>query len=237
MRITRRKPAPPREPTDADVALGTSGVAPFVVREQATGGGQWAWPVGRFLYTARGLWSAGRQGGVGEQLSESFQGSLECAPSGVCITGRREGADFVFSYVDPATGEVQDASRIDFREPFTNFALSPDGKTAAVVHLNDNVIRLIDVASGDESTISVAGRSLFEFVAWSADGSKLFVNAGFATSGSYPVLLSVEMDGTAHVLRERANVWHVSPTPSPDGRYLAFGAMPFQGNAYLLTGF
>lgn len=37
--------------------------------------------------------------------------------------------------------------------------------------------------------------------------------------------------------REVPNVWHVRPTPSPDGRYLAFAAMPFHGNMWLIHDF
>jgi hypothetical protein len=78
---------------------------------------------------------------------------------------------------------------------------------------------------------------MFEFVSWAADGSRIFVNAGYSLAGDYSVLLAVELDATAHVLRQLPNVWHVFPKASPDGRYLAFSAMPFQGNAWLLTGF
>lgn len=37
-------------------------------------------------------------------------------------------------------------------------------------------------------------------------------------------------------VHERANVRHAYPKASPDGKYLAFAAIPFQGDAWLLTG-
>ena len=134
-------------------------------------------------------------------------------------------------------GTTTELTRLTRGATFNEWALSPDGGIVAMVHNDDNRIRLVELATGGVTTIAVAGWTNFEFVDWSADGSGLFVNAGFATIGSYPALLRVDLDGTAHVLREAPNEWHVYPVASPDGRSLAFGRMPFHGNAWLITGF
>jgi hypothetical protein len=217
---------------------GSPTVQPFVVSEGIVLGGEWDARARRFLYSSGGrLWAAGPEGGIGTQLREDGAGTIECASLGGCVKGQRQGADYVFYSIDAASGEQTELARIDFRPPFANFAVSPDGSTVAVVHNNDDVIRFVDLTSGEERSLEVAGWAHFEFVSWSVDGQRLFVNAGYASSGGYPVLLAVELDGSASLLRRAANVWHVMPTASPSGRYLAFATMPFQGNAYLLTDF
>lgn len=208
----------------------------FARTARSTDVGAWAPTEGRFLYRSGGLWSTGPVGGTGEMISDGPIEAFDCTRGG-CVAGQRIGPDFVFFQVDPATGAQSELSRIDYRPPFTNFALSPDGSTAAVVHLTDDKIRLVDVATGSEQEVDVDGWSRFEFVSWHADGEGLYINSGYATAGLYPVLLSVELDGTATVLRDRPNVFHVYPKTSPDGRYLAFSAMSFQGNAWLIPGF
>jgi Tol biopolymer transport system component len=216
---------------------GSPDVTSFIRAEEHLQQGAWDSSTERFVYSREGLWVTGREGGIGTRITEGPGLELSCAYGGGCVGGRQIGSDFVFYRIDLEAGSSEEILRIDHRPPFTNFALSPDGRMAAVVHNDNNVIRLVDLSSGEETALEITGWSLFEFVSWSADGRRLFVNAGFATSGVYPVLLSVDLNGDHRVLREAPNVWHVRPLPSPDGEYLAFAAMPFQGNAFLLTDF
>ena len=175
-------------------------------------------------------------GGAPELVLEGAFTDLKCARGGRCLAGAVEGEQYVFSELDLTGGEARELIRVTRGTSFTNWSLSPNGETVAIVHNDDNRIRLVELASGAETTIEVADWSAFEFIDWSADGSGLFVNAGFATSGTYPVLLRVDLDGTTHLLRQALNEWHVRPYASPDGRSLAFGRMPFHGNAWLITG-
>ena len=154
-----------------------------------------------------------------------------------CVVGHVVGDTLVFASFDPAVGEPRELTRISYRAPFTTWDISPDGSTAAVVHNDDNVVRLVELASGRETAIEVDDWRSFEMVAWAADGSGLFLDANSSEGGFSHALLHIDMDGQAHVLRERPNEWHVYPVASPDGRYLAFASMPFHGNAWLIEGF
>ena len=175
--------------------------------------------------------------GARELVLEGAFTDLKCAHGGRCVLGTREGEQYVFSDLDLTRGAATELTRVTGGSAtFFVWGLSPDGGTAAIVHNDDNRIRLVELATSVETIIEVAGWSAFEFIDWSADGSGFFVNAGFATTGNYPVLLRVDLDGTAHLLRRAPNEWHVLPIPSPDGRSLAFGRMPFHGNAWLITG-
>jgi Tol biopolymer transport system component len=154
-----------------------------------------------------------------------------------CLASYSEGKEYVFITINVESGEAEELLRISHREPFTGWDLSPDGSTLAVVHCDDDTIRLISVPSGQEQTLHVKGWANFEWVSWAADGQRLFVNAGFALAGKYPDLVSVDLDGNAIVLRHAPSHWHAHIATSPDGKYLGFSSMPFHGNVWLITGF
>ena len=154
-----------------------------------------------------------------------------------CIVGFPDGDRYVFSSLDPSTGLMEELTRITYRAPFTSWSLAPESARVAVVHGDDNVVRLIELLTGTETLLNVQGWSGFEFVAWSADGQSLFLNSGISFAGDYAALIHVNLDGRVHVLRDAPNVWHVHPVPSPDGRYLAFASMSFHGNIWLIRDF
>ena len=196
--------------------------------------GQW------LLYRSGGAirrlpWS----GGAPEVVLETAADAHRCTGVEVssCVLGYVDADEYVFMSFEPLSGAAAELTRIAHRAPFTNWDLSPDGSMVAVVHNDDNLVRLVELASGRESLLQVDGWSSFEYVSWSADGSGLFLNAGFATAAIDRPLLRVDLDGEVHVLRQRPNEWHVYPVASPDGRYLAFASMPFHGNAWLIEGF
>jgi Tol biopolymer transport system component len=153
------------------------------------------------------------------------------------MAGFIAGTQYVFHSFTPDGDSSQELFRISHRAPFTKWALTRDGTRIAVVHNDDNRIRLLSVPSGEETQIEVNGWTNFEFVEWSAGGQRLYLNAGFASAGQFPSLLVVDLEGNAQVLRKRAFEWHVQPAASPDGNYLAFVSMPFHGNAWLLRDF
>jgi len=177
-------------------------------------------------------------GGPARRLADRAR-SLACsrALEPACVFGLPDGKEYAFNSLNPRSGEVEELIRIRHRSPFTNWSLAPDSRRVAVVHGDDNVVRIIDLKDGGEIALEVEGWSDFEFVAWSADGESLFLNSGLSFAGDFAVLLQVGMDGRAQVLRDAPNVWHVYPVPSPDGRYLAFAGMPFHGNIWLIRDF
>jgi hypothetical protein len=154
-----------------------------------------------------------------------------------CVMGYVDGDEYVFAALAPDQEGDRELLRILHRAPFTKWDLSPDGTKVAVVHNDDDSIRIIDLESGEEAVLKVKGESGFEYVAWTSDGQGFYVNAGFAIAQGYPKLIHVDMEGNASLIRQRPNEWHVFPEPSPDGRYLAFASMPIHGNAWLIRGF
>jgi len=185
-------------------------------------------------------------GGPAEHVLTGLVGRAQfrCSspPSTVCVMGERdsEAAQYVFSSLDPVQGKGPELVRIEDRPPFTNWDLSPDGTQVAVVHNDDDSIRIVTLATGEERVLHLNEWQGFEFISWAADGAGLFISGGgmnvYLDSG-YPALLRVGLDGQVHVLREKANEWHIRPMASPDGRRLAFATMPFHGNVWMIEDF
>ena len=155
--------------------------------------------------------------------------------------GERESdsAQYVFSSFDPVQGKGPELARIEDRPPFTNWDLSPDGTQVAVVHRDDDSIRIVTLATGEERVLRLTEWQGFEFISWTVNGAGFYINGGGKKNRglTYPVLLRVDLDGQVHVLREKANEWHTRPVASPDGRRLAFATMPFHGNVWMIEDF
>ena len=152
----------------------------------------------------------------------------------------REAAQYVFSSLDSIQGKGPELARIDNRPPFTNWDLSPGGTQIAVVHNDDDSIRIVSLATGEERVLRLNEWLGFELISWATDIAGLFISGGGKNvylDSTYPELLRVALDGQVHVLREKANEWHVRPMVSPDGRRLAFATMPFHGNVWMIEDF
>ena len=89
---------------------------------------------------------------------------------------------------------------------------------------------MLPLAGQAPREISAGGRTHLEQAAWAPDGKALFVT-GWASSG--PPLLRVSLDGATHLLY-KGRYYIENPVPSPDGRYLAFGEMTFESNAWVI---
>ena len=160
-------------------------------------------------------------------------------PAATCVLGERDvdANQYVFSGFDPLEGRGEEILRIEDRPPFTAWDLSRDGKQVAVVHNDDNRIRIVTLATGEERVLAVKEWRGFETIAWAPNDTSFFVNGGLAQGVTYPVLLHVDTDGNTEVLRQKPHEWHIAPTVSRDGRYLAFTSMPFHGNVWMIEDF
>jgi Tol biopolymer transport system component/tRNA A-37 threonylcarbamoyl transferase component Bud32 len=190
------------------------------------------------LYRQGGeIWTVPYGGGAARMLSEGPFRDLRCVPEGdvSCVVASFRENRFVFHSLDPETGQVIELASTERRPPFNNFDLSPDGTKVAVVHGDNNEIQVVDLLSGDETTISVEDWSSFEFISWTAQGDGFFINAGFSGQTEFlAALLHVDMEGRARRLLTTPSEWHVYIRASPDGRHVAFASMPFHGNAWLI---
>lgn len=186
-----------------------------------------------------GIFRLDRDDGSPESVLEGRFDRIECVPrSSVCVASKLEGAVIMFTRVDLLSGESSSLAQTEHRQPFTNWALSEDGRQIAVVHNDNNEIKIIDLSTGLESSIVVDGWRNFEFVGWAPDSKTIVVNASpvdAANLGSFfPGLIRVTLDGKASSLHRAPNEWDVYPVPGPDGLRIAYAAMKFHSNAWLI---
>ncbi len=144
---------------------------------------------------------------------------------------------YAFYAFNPRYGLGEKFLAIDDIPPFTNWALSPDGRLAAVVH-NNGVVRIVDLENKSEREYSEEGWAFGEYVDWSVDGSGLFMDGRRGGSAVMKSLLHYSLERReVSVLRDQPAQWHITPKASPDGKYLAFGLMIFSGNVWMIDDF
>lgn len=221
--------------------LGQPDVLKFIAPAGGAEFGAAVAPMGDRVLIVRdsGMFAVPATGGSAQLLVRGVFRDIRCTPgpSGFCLVSHLDGNRYLFSRLDPFTGQLREVAHTAHRIPFTNWDLSRDGKHIAIVHNDDNTITIVSMDGTRDRIVNVRGWRNFEYVAWTVDGSGLFINSGSAGAESFPALLRVDLAGVAHVLRQQPSEWHVGPTPSPDGKFLAFASMSFHGNAWLIEGF
>jgi Tol biopolymer transport system component len=191
-------------------------------------------------------------------MTTRLSGPPRCArsPATLCAIAERtpDGTQLIFTALDLMEGRGRELTRFVI-DPRGNYSwdLSPDGIRIAVakqpgrrfdvLFLNGHAPQAIIVDGWDlgiDARVANAGGVDFD---WSADGRGLF------TSGRTPqssVLLYVDLQGKAHVLREQKG--GLSPTvvgglsgpwgvPSPDGRHLAMLNWTRNSNVWMMENF
>jgi Tol biopolymer transport system component len=139
----------------------------------------------------------------------------------------------VFTAFDPVAGRKGELVRIDVDPSAYSFwDLSPDGRWIAFGAREEasDRIRLLPLAGQAPREISAGGWTHLEFAAWAPDGRALYVT-GWASIGA--PLLRVPLEGEAQLLY-KGGYYVENPVPSPDGRYLAFGELILERNAWVI---
>jgi Tol biopolymer transport system component len=151
--------------------------------------------------------------------------------------------EIVLSLLDPMQGKGREFARLPWTKG-TNFSatLSPDGSRCAVLDASgdQNLIRIVEVPGGQVRTIAVKGYPKLNSISFSADGEGLFAAA--PGEGQAWLILRASLDGEATVLRRadhpgEAGWWLAFPTPSPDGRHIAFVSTSLASDHWLLENF
>lgn len=153
------------------------------------------------------------------------------APGGGCVLSEQTRDQVTFTTFDPVLGRRAEVLRLGSSD--LNFwDLSPDGRWIAFGRNEETRgrIRLFSLAGDPPRSVEAGGWTHLLSVAWAGDGRALFVTA-FASRSA--LLLRVALDGNTRMLY-RGLKYVENPVASPDGRYLAFGEMTEDGNAWLL---
>jgi Tol biopolymer transport system component len=148
-----------------------------------------------------------------------------------CVLSEELGGEIVFTSFDPLRGRGAKLASMPSGS-FSFWDLSSDGHRIALGKNEETkgLIRLLSLTGKPSREVPAGDWTHLLSVAWSHDGSALFVTA-FASKGA--PLLRVSLDGKAQLLY-RGLKYVENPVVSPNGRYLAFGEMTEDGNAWVM---
>jgi len=163
------------------------------------------------------------------------------APASLCVVSEASADGKVVTYAafDPLKGRGKVLRTVQ-KDPTTDFAgtdLSPDGTTFAISRSGEAEIpiRLLSLSDEPDREFTVKGWSNVTGLDWSADGKGFYCGS---VSPQSRTLLYVDLKGNARVLWQYkgtgGGIWGV---PSPDGRYVAIGALVTNSNVWMLEGF
>jgi serine/threonine protein kinase/Tol biopolymer transport system component len=159
-----------------------------------------------------------------------------CPPnsSAACVLAQQEGKEFVFYRLDPTRGKGE---RLGAIEEWENFSLSPDGETIAVFTWKKEhrpTVHLLALSDHNWREISLEPGWNITLLAWAADGKGFFAAALQPRSG----LVYVTSAGKIKPLFFTSYLQEVrNLLPSPDGKFLAYEAISFDSNVWMLDNF
>lgn len=167
--------------------------------------------------------------------SSPVRAHVRCVANGRCVLGEIEGKVFVFSSFDPITG-------LGPRLVPPIEALTADGHawdlssdaTRLVLPGEPGQFRIVDLATGQVSSVAAAPGCTLSNLAWNTDGKSLFAIGYCPTSRPYSKLLNLSLDGTARVLWEQNSIAVTQVISSPDGQHLMFGGLSLDNDAWLI---
>ncbi|MDE3136523.1 MAG: hypothetical protein KGL59_08105 [Acidobacteriota bacterium] len=116
--------------------------------------------------------------------------------------------------------------------PVDEWTPSPDGSRIATTSYSfqQSIIHVVPASGGQAKDITVKDWIRLTSLTWAADGNSLFASSD-SSRGS--TLLHIDMNGDAQPLLRNGNDFFLV-TASPDGHHLAFGAVQYNSNAWII---
>lgn len=190
---------------------------------------------------ARGAFASGITFSAAAEQDSQMKGpkaypDFRCSSSKstACLLAEASQDEIVFTFFDPMTGRGVEAARVHTSPSRFFWDLSPDGSLLAYGEFrnttNDHVI-VLNVKERTSREVPLEERTALSSLAWSADGRSLFVTTARREGSD---LLHVSLEGKVDLLREENGRWLADPSPSPDGRFLAFSIRTTDSNVWLL---
>jgi Tol biopolymer transport system component len=207
-------------------AGGTSADSAHLMRVRVSGGAP------EFVLEARGYPGSAKIQHEMEPVTATGYPDFRCGSvqGSPCVLAEADDNGIVFSLFDSETGAKRELTRTDISRDSV-WDLSRDGSQLVfAARLSGSPMRILDLATGAERHQFLAGSPKVYSLSWASDGKSLFVTT-FLTKGSS--LLRVFLNGRTQLLQQ-FSTWVERPIPSPDGRFLAFGEVSVNSNAWVL---
>lgn len=162
--------------------------------------------------------------------------SFRCPHTGAdCVIAEKNEKQIVFSAFDPVKGRKAELVKVPFNRVRTGWDLSPDGMRLAISEFSyhKGEINLVPVDGGARQKISAMPWTELITVAWAADGRSLFL-ASFSSRGT--AIVHLDLAGHSKLLFKP--IWHIlTLEASPGGKYIAFGPVISNSNAWTMSSF
>ena len=155
--------------------------------------------------------------------------------STTCVLAEADDKQIVFTAFDSMQGRKAELVKVPANSDLTHWDLSPDGSRVvlAVFDYKAGDIQTIPLAGGAPRKLSAMPWAQLVAVAWAADGKGLFL-ASYSSRGTS--IVRMDFTGGSKLLFKPS--WDIfSLAPSPDGRYLAFGPVVTNANAWTIASF
>ena len=160
-------------------------------------------------------------------------------PSDFCVIAERtdDRKKAIITYFDPLKGRGSELTRITLDPKLNDWslALSPNGTNLAVIRDPASAVQILSLRGELKREIRLRGWTNLGEVRWAADGRGLFVTSVTPAGGA--VLLHVNAQGEAQILRENPGGDYSPGVPSPDGRHLAFVGTADNKNMWMMENF
>jgi Tol biopolymer transport system component len=167
------------------------------------------------------------------EIADSTRLSCSNKVGNPCALSAREEGNIVFYAFDPVRGRGQPLGKILLdKDSYSRWAISPDGSQLAVIDdRHKDRIELLALSDKIWHEIHVEpGWGPFQTLTWTADGKGFFLN-------TWSSLVHISKSGKVKVVLNSQRQYMNRPRPSPDGKYLAFGATTVDSNVWLLENF
>jgi Tol biopolymer transport system component/DNA-binding winged helix-turn-helix (wHTH) protein len=179
-------------------------------------------------------------GGGPEELvfsSETIY-SIRCPSSRLqpCVWSEGDRKEVRFSTFNPQEGKLQELLKVPLKTKRAwLWDISPDGSTFALFAYGENEIHIIDWKS--RSTKILDARPFLinvQSVHWTSDGKYLLASGNGVNQAR---IIEIDLEGRARLLIENQNGWITAPTPSEDGKRLAYTSEIVESNITLFENF
>lgn len=173
------------------------------------------------------------------KLTSAGYPAFRCASSSskTCVLAEEGEKQVSFTPFDPLQGRNGKPLTVDVDPANTFWDLSSDGTRIAFAKRDRHKgwIRILPLDGGPPRELLAKSRAHFDWVAWAADGKALFA-VSWTSKGGW--ILHVALDGETRVLHETGDAFSFDrPSPSPDGRYLAYAETRAESNVWMIENF